>query len=63
MRLGKRTLTSAQINPALRCICGKALTGHDLDLDENHVRLICNRCHRELIAVTAYVINDSGEVA
>jgi hypothetical protein len=48
--------TSVQINPAFRCICGHALTGHDFDIDETRIRLICNRCHRQLIAID--IIND-----
>lgn len=62
MYLAERTLRTARIHRALRCVCGRVLTAHDLDLEEKQVRLICGRCHAQLIEITVSVIDDEGEV-
>jgi hypothetical protein len=61
VRLAKRTLTSAQIHPAFRCLRGHVLTGHDFNIGGNCIRLICQSCHRELITIAVSVIDDEGE--
>jgi hypothetical protein len=59
--LAQRTLASTRIHPALRCVCGRVLTVHELDLDENHIRLSCARCHTRLIEIPVFVIDGQGE--
>jgi hypothetical protein len=39
MRLAERTLTTARVHPALRCVCGHVVSGYDLDLDEKRGQL------------------------
>jgi dCTP deaminase len=61
MRLAQRTLRTARLHPVLHCVCGHVLNGHDLDLDKNQIRLICPRCHQQLLEITVAVIDDQGE--
>jgi hypothetical protein len=65
MRLTKSTLTTARVHPALRCVCGHVVSGHDLDLDGMNVRLICTRCHQSLleIRVSVWEYNHDGRDA
>jgi len=61
MHLAKRTLGTARPHPALRCVCGRRLTEHDLDLKEIRVRLICSRCHRQLFEFVVSIVDNDGE--
>jgi hypothetical protein len=61
MRLAESTLTSARVHPALRCVCGRVVTGHDLDLDGQCIRLVCTRCHQSLFELQVSVIDDIDE--
>jgi hypothetical protein len=60
MRLADATLTTARLHPALRCVCGHALNGDDFDVAEAHIRLVCGRCHQELIEIVVSIIDDQG---
>jgi len=61
MRLSERTLRTARLHPALRCVCGRMMRGHDLDIRGNGLRLICAHCGRALIEIPVCVIDDAGE--
>jgi hypothetical protein len=61
MRIAQRTLRTARLHPALRCICGRVLHGHDFDIEGNCIRLRCGRCHAELIEIVVSTSEDQKE--
>jgi hypothetical protein len=40
-----------RIHPGWRCICGRTLRAYDAELELDRLRLICQACHTELLAI------------
>jgi hypothetical protein len=40
-----------RVKSSLQCACGRALQPYDVEADEQLVRLVCTRCHTELLVV------------
>ena len=60
MKLAERTWMA--VHPAVRCICSRTLSGSDFEMTRNRIRLLCSRCHRELVIITIRVITENGEL-
>ena len=61
MRLAKSSILTARLHPLLRCVCGRALSARDFDLDNMSIKLVCSRCHQTLQEIEVRVIDENGD--
>ena len=40
-----------RVKSSLQCGCGRGVRPYDVEADEQHVRIVCPRCHAELLVV------------